>query len=221
MLNQAIDLFNKLHYVKATPLLQEAIRLGNLLARAYMAWIILHNTENVLSQSDSRYVHAVQLVQFGANLGCRHCQGVLAYCHTVGKGMEGGNMNYALAYDLARKSERCGSVFGIFALGYLIKYGLPEEGISFAQGAERLVVLLQEAANQGFPDAFKQLVIAYESGYVPRDYVAVCNLLEYLVHKGDGWSCSRLAWYYRKGIGVKKDRVRAKELGDKAFSAGY
>jgi TPR repeat protein len=220
LLNRAIEALHNLKFMTAMSLLNEAIRAGSLPARAYLAWICLQNDDR--RPDDPKYVQAVQLVKIGANQGCYDCQGVLAVCHTDGKGMEGGKMNLALAFVLARESERNGSVFGIFALANLIKFGLDKEDIPFAEGAHRSVGLFQEAANRGFTDAFKQLVMAYESGYgVPQDYVAARTLLEYLVDKGDGWACKRLSSYYRKGLGVEKDRVKAKELGDKAFHAGY
>lgn len=222
LLNQAIELFNQQKYMTTRSMLNKAILLGNLPARAYMAWILMHTGSDTLLQADPRYQRAVALVELGARMDCGDCQGVLAYCHTVGKGMNGGKMDYDIAWDLATKSNAKGSVFGMFALGRLIKYGLPEKGISFAQGAERSVELFQAAVHKGFLDAYKQLIMAYESGFgVHQNYVTVCTLLEYLVDKGDGWACKRLSFYYKKGQGVEKDLVKSEQLDFKAFRAGY
>ncbi len=222
LLNQAIELFNQQKYMTARSMLNKAILLGNFRARAYMAWILMHTGSDTLMQSDPRYQHAVALVELGTRMNCGDCEGVLAYCYTVGKGMNGGKMDHNKAWDLATISYAKRSVFGMFALGHLIKYGLSEKGISFEQGAKRSVELLQEAKHKGFPDAYKQLIMAYESGFgVPRDYVAARILLEYLVNKGDGWACSQLASYYKKGQGVKKNLVKSLELDLMALGAGY
>jgi TPR repeat protein len=222
LLNQAKVFFKQRKYMESWPLLNRAILLGNLSAHAHMAWYLLQTGCDALLQSHPRYQQAIALLEFGASKGCDDCQGVLAYCHTFGKGMKGCKKDYDIAWVLATKSNDNKSVFGTFALGCLIMHGLPEKGISVAQGAERSVELFRQAVHEEFYDAYKPLIMAHESGVgVYRNYVTARTLLDYLVDNGDGWAYKRLALYYKKGLGVEIDLVKSKELDFKAFHAGY
>jgi TPR repeat protein len=222
LFNQAKEFFKQRHYMTAWPLLNRAILLGHLRAHAYMAWYLLQTGSDTLPQSHPRYQQAIALLEVGASKGCDDCQGVLAYCHIFGKGMKGCKMDFDLAWVLATKSNANKSVFGTFALACLIKDGLPEKGISVAQGAERSVELFWQAVHEEFYDAYKPLIMAHESGVgVYRNYVTARTLLDYLVDKGDGWAYKRLAQYYKEGLGVEIDLVKSEELDFKAFRVGY
>jgi hypothetical protein len=92
--------------------LQHAVYLGNMPSRAQEAWLLIRGREGVAKDANRGF----KLAEDGARLGCRHCQGVAAYCFCFGCGCE---RDEAQSMHLALESSGKGSRYGQYTLGYL------------------------------------------------------------------------------------------------------
>jgi TPR repeat protein len=135
--------------------LQLAVYLGDMPSRALEAWLLIRGREGVEKDASRGF----KLAEEGARLGCRHCQGVVAYCFCFGFGCEG---DEAQSLPLALESSGRGSRYGQLTLGVLHYW--KEE---YAQA----VAFYRLAAAQGLDEAQYQLGIMYYNGFgVVLDY---------------------------------------------------
>ena len=83
---------------------------------------------------------AFELVNVGYQMGCHHCQGVLAMCYKLGHGCVKADAVRSL--ELARESAKKGSKYGQCVLGELYRCGLGglEKDSSKAEELFRLAV---------------------------------------------------------------------------------
>jgi len=82
--------------------LQRAIHLGDSPSRALKALLLIDGREGVAEDEE-------ELAEDGARLGCRHWQGVMAFCSFYGRGCE---EDGARSLELARESSGRGSRYG-------------------------------------------------------------------------------------------------------------
>lgn len=167
--------------------LNRAIALKHLPSRALLAHMLSGGRKGV--PKDHR--RAFLLVKEGTELGCRHCQGVLAMCYMLGHGCV--KADRPIALDLAQKSSDRDSRYGQFTLGKLLwnhgRGSLQDDhkarklfelsaaqGLDIAQyysgitsdcfldrGKEK-IRLYQLAATQGFSDALLSIGYCYKYG---------------------------------------------------------
>lgn len=90
------------------PHLQKAIYLDNLTARADFALLCFNQK---LSHNECK--KATKLLKEGVELGCKDCQGMLGYRHSLA-------YDFDLAYCHAIESADSGNIFGKFALAKLL-----------------------------------------------------------------------------------------------------
>jgi TPR repeat protein len=153
-----------------------AITLKHLPSRALLAHMLSGGRKGV--PKDHR--RAFLLVKEGTELGCRHCQGVLAMCYMLGHGCVKADRSIAL--DMAQKSSDRGSRYGQFTLGklfwnhgggslqddhkarqlfelsaaqelYIAQYYSGRTSYCFLDGGKEKMRLFQLAATQGLSDA--------------------------------------------------------------------
>jgi TPR repeat protein len=129
--------------------LQLAVYLGDTPSRALEAWLLIRGREGVEKDASRGF----KLAEDGARLGCRHCQGVVAYCFCFGCGCE---RDEAQSLPLALESSERGSRYGQLTLGVL--HYREEE---YAQS----VAFYRLAAAQGLDEAQYELGIMYYNGF--------------------------------------------------------
>ena len=91
---------------------------GHLPSRALMAHMLSGGREGVAKD----HKRAFELVNMGYQMGCHHCQGVLAMCYKLGHGCVKADALQSL--ELARESAKKGSKYGQCVLGELYRCGL-------------------------------------------------------------------------------------------------
>ena len=113
-----------------------AITRGHLPSRALLAHMVSGGRKGV--PKDHR--RAFELVNMGYQMGCHHCQGVLAMCYKLGHGCVKADAVRSL--ELARESAKKGSKYGQCVLGELYRCGLGglEKDSSKAEELFRLAV---------------------------------------------------------------------------------
>jgi TPR repeat protein len=167
--------------------LNRAIALKHLPSRALLAHMLSGGRKDVPKD----HGRAFKLVKEGTELGCRHCQGVLAMCYMLGHGYFKKDLSTAL--DMAQKSSDRGSRYGQCTLGNLY-YDCGDRSqrddekarqlfkLSAAQGLDRAqfysgrtsycfldrgkekIRLYQLAATQGLSDALLSIGYCYKYG---------------------------------------------------------
>lgn len=166
-----------------------AITRGHLPSRALMAYMLSGGREGVAKD----HKRAFELVTRGYQMGCHHCQGVLAMCYMLGYGCVKADATRSL--ELAWVSSDKGSKYGQCVLGSLYRCGLggvkknSNKAVELFQiaAAQKLdwalcclgemignygeaLRLYQLAAAQGFSDALFSVGLCHEFGdSVPVD----------------------------------------------------
>jgi len=164
--------------------LNRAIALKHLPSRALLAHMLSGGRKDVPKD----HGRAFKLVKEGTELGCRHCQGVLAMCYMLGHGYFMVDLSTAL--DMAQESSDRGSRYGQCTLGNLYyDYGSLRDVIkarqlfklSAAQGLDKAqyysgktsyrcdggkekMRLFQLAATQGLSEALLSIGYWYKYG---------------------------------------------------------
>ena len=150
---EAEELFKSGKCAAAVVPLQRAIYLGHLPSRALMAHMMLEGREGVAQDC----IRAFKLAKEGAHLGCHHCQGVMANCYRLHRGIQ---IDTAQSFELARKSSGKGSRYGQWVLALFYWIGI----VGVAEDRAQAVALYRLAAAQGLDDACFSLGFVYELG---------------------------------------------------------
>jgi len=167
--------------------LNRAIILKHLPSRALLAHMLSGGRKDVPKD----HGRAFKLVKEGTELGCRHCQGVLAMCYMLGHGHF--KMDLSTALDMAQKSSDRGSRYGQCTLGNLYydcgdrsqrddkkarqlfklsaaqgldraQYYSGRICYSFLDGGKEKMRLFQLAATQGLSEALLAIGYCYKHG---------------------------------------------------------
>jgi TPR repeat protein len=204
-----------------TPL-KRAIYFGDFASLALQAWLILWGREGILQDE----VRGFELAEWGAQLGCHHCQGVVACCYFQGFGRK---KDYALSLKLARESSECGSKYGQAVLADLYDdYPDELEVCDEDQAIAQAVALYQLAAAQGLDWAQMGMgCMCREGAGVPQNYVEALRWYRLAADQGHPQGFVWIAHCYENGDGVTEDLdtaehwfKRARDAGDK-FAAQY
>jgi TPR repeat protein len=135
-----------------TPL-KRAIYFGDFASLALQAWLILRGREGMEQNRDRGF----ELAEWGAQLGCHHCKGVVAFYYDFGYGCE---EHRAFMLELATASSEMGSRYGQLMLGDLYMQGL--RGLTLDQ--DQATALYRLAAAQGLDMAQNTLGSLYMHG---------------------------------------------------------
>jgi TPR repeat protein len=190
--------------------LQRAIDLGHLPSRALMAWLLIDGREGVALDCES----AFELAEEGARLGCRHCQGVMAYCYWGAFGCE---KDYTRSLELALESSGMGSKYGQVALGELHYNGEGGLAVDFAQAA----AFYRMAAAQGLDAAQLELGGMHHNGdVIAQDYAEALRLFQLAAAQGHPVALYSIAVCYEHGHSVAADVAEAIRWYRRARAAG-
>jgi TPR repeat protein len=190
--------------------LQLAIDLGHLPSRALKAWMLLNGREGVARD----HKRGFELAKKGAQLGCHHCQGVLAACYWRGFGIP---RDVAQSMELARESSGKGSRYGQFVLGELHMHGEGGVAMDYAQA----LVFFQLAAEQKFDGA--QCILGFMCSYgigVFQDYAEALRLYQLAAAQGYPWALNNVASCHHRGLGVPKNMDEAIRWYRRAHASG-
>ena len=96
------------------------------------------------------------------------------------------------------------------------------DGVGVPEDRDKYIKLLFEAADRDFPLAVGEIGMSYFDGYpgFEKDYEEAVDYLERAVELGLDECLPTLAKCYQKGLGVEKDKSKAKELLRRAKEAG-
>jgi len=116
--NHAMSLVATGQCAAAMAYLNLAADRGHLPSRALMAHMLSGGREGVAKD----HKRAFELVNVDYQMGCHHCQGVLAMCYKLGHGCV--KADAVLSLELARVSSEKDSKYGLCVLGSLYMRGL-------------------------------------------------------------------------------------------------
>ena len=204
-----------------TPL-QRAIDFGDFASLALKAWLFLWGRQGMEEDKAGGF----EMAERGAQLGCHHCQGVVACCYFQGFGCK---KDYALSLKLARESSECGSKYGQTVLADL--YDDYPDGLVVCdedQAIAQAVALYRLAAAQGLDWAQIGMgCMCREGAGVPQNYVEALRWYKLAADQGHPQGFVWIARCYENGEGVTQDLdtavhwfKRASEAGD-LFAAQY
>jgi len=195
--------------------LQRAIYLGDCFSRALKAWLLIKGRKGVAQDHKT----AFELAEEGVRLGCRHCQGVTAYCYLRGYGCE---RDEARSLELARESSGRGSRYGQLTLGGLHRYGSEGLAQDYAQG----LAFYRLAAAQGLDEA--QFILGYDvylgtlfGDRTPQYYAEALRWYQLAAAKGHPAALYMVAECHENGHGVAADVAEAIRWHRRAQAAGY
>jgi TPR repeat protein len=152
LFTNGITLYKQGKFNEAYALWNEALKLDNILACAFLADMLIDGRNNVPKDEKT----AFELASHGTSLDSKHCKGILARCLVFGIGVE---KNIQKGLELGRESEAAGSLFGRFIIGKCNHQGLGMEK-NFNE-AKRLYTL---AAEEGHAAANTNLGNMFENG---------------------------------------------------------
>jgi TPR repeat protein len=176
-----------------------AISMGKLSAYALKAWLHINGRVGVAEDKKK----AFELAKKGADLGCHHSKGVLAWCYWGGYGCK---KDYAQSLKLARESSDRGSKYGQITLGELHHWGLGGLVSDWAQG----VVFFRLAAEQGLDSAQGEMGGIYESGEgVTKDYTEAIRFYQLAANQGYPTALEAIAYV--------QERIRSLSPRSKQF----
>jgi TPR repeat protein len=191
--------------------LQLAIDFGDFTSLALKAWLLIKGREGVAVDKE----RAFELAEEGARFGCRHCQGVLAYCYSSGFGCK---RDGARSLALARESSGRGSRYGQLTLGELHDYGRGGLAQDFAQA----VAFYRLAAAQGLDAAQNSMGLMYDYGHgVAQDRVESLRWYQLAADQGHPGAFCNVAECHERGLGVAADVAEAIRWYRRAQAAGY
>ena len=194
----------------AAVLLQEAMFLGHLPARADMANMLLDGREGVAKDRDTAFALAEQ----GARSGCHHCKGVLANCYRGGYGC---SPNAAQGLLHAQQSLASGSKYGQYAMGQMQRCG--EGGLSqdYAGAAAHYGL----AVAQNLDAAHCNLGLMYDRGLgVAQDRAEALRLYMIAALQGLPGAIYNVGNFHKNGWVVVTDRSEAIRWFNRAAAAG-
>ena len=197
-----------------TPL-QRAIDFGDFASLALRAWLLLWGREGILQDK----IRGFELAERGAQLGCHHCQGVVAWCYFKGFGCK---KDYALSLKLARESSECGSRYGQAALGDLYD-DYPDGPVvcDEDQAAAQAVALYRLAAAQGLDWAQIGMgCLCREGEGVPQNHDEALRWFRLAADQGHPEGFVWIARCYEGGQGVEQDLDTAIQWFKRASKAG-
>jgi len=190
--------------------LQRAIDMGDYPSCALKAWLLIDGREGVAKDHKA----AFKLLEKGVRLGCHHCQGVLAYCYSLGCGCE---VDHARSLELARESSGRGSRYGQLTLGEFHTHGAG--GVE--QDDAQAVALFRLAAAQGLDSA--QLSLGYMHSYgdgVAQDDAESLRFFELAAAQGHPQALHNVGFCLQHGICVRKSKAAAIRWYRRAKAAG-
>jgi TPR repeat protein len=195
----------------ALPLLEKAIDLGHLHSHALKAWLLIYGRKGVAKDR----IRAFELAEKGARLGCHHCQGVMAFCYTVGFRCV---QDVSQLLELAHKSSDMGSKYGHFALGCFNYFGLG----NVSQNRVQAVSFFRLAAAQNLDEAQCELGLLHLRGVAQDDDDDdVLRWFHLAAAQGHPKACYWIANCYEFGEGVDENEAKAKSWYKCAKEAGY
>ncbi len=180
-----------------------AITRGHLPSCALKAWILIKGREGVAKD----HIGSFKLVDEGARLGCRHCQGVLAWHYRWGDEIR---RDTARSLKLAYDSSDKGSRYGIFVLGRIFHIVAKENG---TQDYSKVIELYNRAAEMYLDEAQCSLGFLYSNGLgITQDSAEALRLFQLAAHQRHPVALVNMALCYQFGDGVKKDMTEALRL---------
>ena len=208
-------------YAAAAEQLLRAIGMGHSPSRALMAWLLIWGRDGIASDQG----RALKMVEEGVKMGCKHCQGVKAFCvhHDVHWDEVGGILvirdnpeQEQLALELALQSSQSYSRYGHYVLGEL--YSEQDGNI-----ADRTLDLWQQAADQGLDEAQLQMAHnLYSNGTGnPDNRPEALRLYKLAAAQGHPNSMFCVGFMYELGHGVAADTDEALVWYKRATAAGH
>jgi TPR repeat protein len=188
-----------------------AVDRGHLPSRALMAHMLSGGREGVAKD----HKRAFELVNVGYQMGCHHCQGVLAMCYKLCHGCVKADAVRSL--ELARESAKKGSKYGRCVLGSLYRCGLG--GVE--KDSRKAEELFRLAATQKLDWA--QCSLGEMKGWYSGDHYKAEALWLYQLAGAQGFSDAlyNIAVYHQYGIGgVPKNKDEAIYRYELAQAAG-
>jgi hypothetical protein len=152
MFNEAMRLLSMKQCIAAVALLEVSNTMEHLPSRALLASILVSGREGVATDRFRTF----KLAFSGKQLGCHHCQGVLAYFYWNGLNPP----DFVRVIKLAQDSSDKGSCHGQYILGLLYHHG---HGVE--KDYVKAVMLYRLAAEQNLADAQHILAYMYQNGY--------------------------------------------------------
>jgi TPR repeat protein len=191
--------------------LQKAIYLGHLSSLALKAWLLINGREGFVAKSKKRGREGVaktkerefELVAKGNRLGCKHCQGVMAFCYLESYGCE---YNRARSLELALESSRRGSKYGQHTLGKL----------HILQNRSQALAFYRLAALQGLDEAQYSM----GSSFFLQDWNEGLRWYQLAAAQGHPEAMCIVACCHQRGHGVAVDVDEAIRLYMRARAAG-
>ena len=208
-------------YAAAAEQLLQAIGMGHLLSRALLAWLLVWGREGIAK--DKR--RALELVEEGVQMGCEHCQGVLAFCIHNDQWYIVGDIivmrddvpaQEQLTLRLALQSSESGSRYGHYVLGTL--YGDQDGNI-----ADRTLSLWQQAADQGLEAAQMEMGHSLYSNGIGNldDYPEALRLFRLAAAQGHPNASFCVGLMHELGHGVPANAVEALVWYKRAAAEGH
>ena len=187
-----------------------AIALKHLPSRALLAHMLSGGRKDVPKD----HGRAFKLVKEGTELGCHHCQGVMARCYRGGYGCV---KNEARSFELARESSGKGSRYGQHVLGLFYRWG--EGGV--AREYAQAIALYRLAAAQNLDEAQCSLGLIYYYGRdVAQDYTEALRWYQLAAAQGHPWALFMVAECHDHGLGVRINKAEAIRWYRRAHKAG-
>ena len=208
-------------YKAAAEQLLQAIGMGHLPSRALMAWLLVWGREGIAKDQG----RALELVEEGVHMGCKHCQGVLAFCiHNDQWYMVGDTIvmrdddpaQEQLMLRSALHSSESGSRYGHYVLGKL--YCDQDGNIG-----DRALYLWQQAADQGLDAAQLEMGHSLYSNGTGNldDYPEALRLYRLAAAQGHPDSIFCVGFMHELGHGVPADAVEALVWYKRAAAEGH
>ena len=219
---------------EAANLLEEAIVHGHLSSRADLADILMQGRRGVPMNS----ARAFALLEEGASLGCRHCQGLLAFCLLKGVGCpqeariaqqialanngelpvdgeaDADSAEEPRCLAMARESASMGSKYGQWTLARFYYRG--EGGVAIDVDAG--VALLRLAAAQNYDRAQNDLGSNFQCAAEDAEALVWFRLA---AAQGHGRALYMLGVFYENGYSAAADEVEALRWYKCADEAGW
>jgi len=169
-----------------------------------------------------------KLAEEGVRLGCRHCQGVLAFCSFYGRGCE---EDGARSLELARQSSGRGSRYGQYTLGRLHAIVWVQEElrrtspkrlrfISWLQRRALTALALTSATFTAVALCYYRCYLRFGARVVPRLAEAL-RLYQLAAAQGLPKALHRVAYCHDRGFGVAADVAAASRWYRRAQAAGH
>ena len=207
-------------YAAAAEQLLRAIGMGHSPSRALMAWLLIWGRDGIARDQG----RALKLVEEGVKMGCKHCQGVQAFCMHHDVDCEVGGIlvirddpeQNKLALELALQSSQSYSRYGQFVLGEIFTQQDGNIG-------DRILALWQQAADQGLDEAQMQMGHSlYSNGTGnPDDFPEALRLYKLAAAQGHPNSIFCVGYMYELGHGVAADTDEALVWYKRAVAAGH